>query len=82
MSKKEQKCLGEDGKTETIKNNTFLSPKLRPKWCVKNNRERTPRFRCMNSGKKGDACPFFGHCEAGKKEYRVLEKGMREEWAK
>jgi hypothetical protein len=82
MSKAEHECLDEKGKTEVYKNKSFLLPKLRPKWCVKHNRKRLPSFKCMSYGKNDEKCPFFGYCEAGKKEYRVLEKGMREEWSK
>lgn len=45
------------------KNEGYISPTNRPKWCVKKNRKFVPQFRCLCDN-KNQKCLFFAFCEA------------------
>ena len=83
MSKKEWKCYpielkdwkkGERNKTKVSihQNKNYIPPSERPKWCIKQNKELIPQFRCLCHG--GKQCPFFAYTNADKKEYKLFNK--------
>ena len=85
ISKKEwkmyeyDKTLTTKDKKPIIKKNGHYIPKSeRPKWCVKGNKKRLPKFRCMCYGKNDSKCPFFAFCDADKKDYIAFEKAFKE----
>ena len=48
----------------------------RPKWCIKNNKERIPQFRCLIHN--GEQCPFFSYTEATLKDKRIFGRAWHE----
>lgn len=77
-SKKVMRCVDENGETTAIKNKNYISNINRPKWCIRHNHKKIPCLRCFDDEK--GKCKFFAHCEADKKEYKTLEKGMKQVW--
>ena len=74
MSKKQWKTYAYKDKPlegkptiKTIKNENYIPKKERPNWCKKQNKERTPQYRCLS-------CPFFAYTNAEKKDYKQLFK--------
>ncbi len=61
------------GKKEVKINKDYISPKERPRWCVNQNKERIPQFRCLCYGKE-KRCPFFAMTNANKSDYSFLDK--------
>jgi hypothetical protein len=77
---KNTEFIDEEGNVTVRKNNNYSPNKKRPVWCKKNNEKLVPSLRCMDD-KKG-RCDFFGYCEADEKTYKILEKGMKNDWDK
>lgn len=49
---------------KTEKNEGYVPPSKRPKWCIKRNKGRIPRFECLAGFEKEEGkCPFFAYCE-------------------
>ena len=59
------------GKKKLMVNEHYISPKERPNWCVKQNKQRIPQFRCLCFG-KDKRCPFFAMTNAEKSDYKQL----------
>ncbi len=80
MSKKKYKyCDGKDllkkskDKWKTMKNKNYIPKSERPNWCKNQNKKLVPQFRCLGI-KPNNICPFFGHCNAERKTYKILYK--------
>ena len=83
--------LKENGKFKdwhTEKNKNYISPKHRPKWCIKYNKKRCPQFYCLGPI-GGMKCPFLIISNCRKEEYAfmgyglsILEKKAKKKWGK
>ena len=60
------------GKPTIRKNDHYVSPKLRPKWCIRKNKKFVPQFSCFCYGKKNDKCPFLAFTEADRKDKDIM----------
>lgn len=60
-------------KKSVITNKHYISPKERPKWCITQNKKRTPQFRCLCS-RSNKRCPFFAMTNANRSDYKYLNK--------
>lgn len=50
---------------ESKPNDNYVPPEKRPCWCVKENEEFIPQFRCLAGDDENckERCPFFGYAE-------------------
>lgn len=57
--------------SETRRNEHYVNPKERPKWCKEEfkNGERTPQEKCLCNPDTADKCPFFMFSDCEPEEY-------------
>jgi hypothetical protein len=53
------------------KNDSYISPKKRPFWCMKSNKKFIPQFNCLCYS-KNKKCPFFAYSEVREKDKKIM----------
>ena len=72
--------INDKGPYKKVLNKLYLPNAKRPSWCIKNNKEMIPHFRCMCYGKDDKTCPYFVYCDVEEKDYKLFDKAYNKKY--